>query len=175
MDHRHHNPHSDKDSHEQTGHDSQADSRKHKAHGHQGHARFRLAFSATVHCLLGCGLGEVLGMIIGAGFHLDNTTTIIISVILGFVGGFALGIIPLKRSGYAFGRAFRIVLIAEGLSIAVMEAVEVLTQIYTPGVMDSHLTDPIFWIGMLLGLIAGFIAAFPVNYILISRGVRHQH
>lgn len=172
MDHRHHSPHGDEDPHEHEDHGAKEGSHKQTI---PEHSRFKLALSATVHCLLGCGLGEVSGMIIGAGFHLNNATTIIISVILGFVGGFALGIIPLKRSGYAFGRAFKIVLIAEGLSIAVMETVEVLTQVYTPGVMDSHLTDPIFWIGMMLGLIAGFIAAFPVNYILISRGIRHQH
>lgn len=96
---------------------------------------FRLAFSATFHCLLGCGLGEVAGMIIGAALNLDNVTTIVISVILGFIGGFALGIIPLFRAGIVFGRAFRIVQIGEGLSIAVMETFEVLVQVHTPGVM----------------------------------------
>ncbi len=58
---------------------------------------------------------------------------------------------------------------------AVMETFEVLVQVYSPGVMDAGLTDGIFWLGMLLGLIAGFIAAFPVNYIFIKRGYRHQH
>ncbi|MBC7923846.1 MAG: DUF4396 domain-containing protein [Ferruginibacter sp.] len=136
---------------------------------------WRLALSATWHCLLGCGLGEVLGMVIGAAWQLDNTTTIVISVILGFTGGFALGIIPLRRAGYAYGRAFKQVLLAEGLSIAVMETVEVLTQVHTPGVMEAGIADARFWLGMLLGLMAGFIAAFPVNYNLVKRGVRHQH
>ena len=54
-----------------------------------------------------------------------------------------------------------------------METVEVLVQVYTPGVMEAHLTDGIFWIGMFLGLIAGFAAAFPVNYLLVKKGVRH--
>ena len=173
MDHQHH-AHGDKGSHAHHN-GANGNTSHHHEHDPQRGSAFKLALSATLHCLLGCGLGEVAGMIIGAGFHLDNTTTIIISVILGIIGGFSLGMIPLKRSGITFGKAFRIVLIAEGLSIAVMETVEILTQVYTPGVMDSHLTEPIFWIGMLLGLIAGFVAAFPVNYILIKRGVRHQH
>jgi len=136
---------------------------------------FGLAFSATVHCLIGCGLGEVLGMVIGTWFRMNNLSTTIIAIILGFVLGFAFGIIPLIRAGFSFNRAFKQVLIAEGLSIAVMEAFEVLVQVYTPGVMDAHVSDLLFWKGMLLGLIVGFIAAFPVNYIFVKKGSRHQH
>ncbi len=66
-------------------------------------------------------------------------------------------------------------LVVEGLSIAVMETAEVLVQIYTPGVMESGLSAPIFWLGMLLALTAGFLAAFPVNYILVGKGMRHHH
>ena len=64
---------------------------------------------------------------------------------------------------------------AEGLSIAVMETAEVLAEVYTPGVMNAGLSDGIFWIGMVLALMAGFVAAYPVNYVLVKRGVRHCH
>ena len=155
---------------------SNLDSTKHHHKSNQaGISNFKLAFSATLHCLIGCGLGEVLGMILGTAFHLSNHATMILAILLGFVGGFALGIIPLKRAGYSLKAAFKQVLIAEGLSIAVMETFEVLVQVYTPGVMDAGLTDGIFWLGMLLGLIAGFIAAFPVNYIFAKKGIRHHH
>jgi len=136
---------------------------------------FALAISATLHCLIGCGLGEVLGMVIGTWLHLSNTFTTVIAIILGFILGFAFGMIPLMRAGFPYNKAFKQVLIAEGLSIAVMETFEVLVQVTTPGVMDAHLTDWLFWKGMLLGLIAGFVAAFPVNYIFVKRGIRHQH
>ena len=135
----------------------------------------RLAFSATLHCLLGCGLGEVAGMIISRALGLGTVISIILAVTLGFVFGFILGMMPLRRAGMAFGQAVRIVMIAEGLSIAVMETAEVLVQVYTPGVMQAGLTEGIFWLGMGLSLVAGFIAAFPVNVILIGRGVRHHH
>jgi hypothetical protein len=138
-------------------------------------SRTRLATSATVHCLAGCGIGEVVGVVIGVALALSRTVTIMLAVSLGFVFGFALGMIPLLRAGYTPQWAFKQVLVAEGLSIAVMETAEVLVEIYTPGVMDSGLSSPLFWGGMLLALTAGFAAAYPVNYWLIGKGVRHRH
>lgn len=134
-------------------------------HGHQlaGRDRWRLATSATLHCLLGCGIGEVAGVVLGMALSLSIVTTMVVAVILGFVFGFGMGILPLLRAGFTWGRALRQVLVAEGLSIAVMEAAEVLVEVYTPGVMQAGLTDPMFWAGMILSLPAGFLAAFPVN------------
>jgi len=134
----------------------------------------RLAISATLHCLLGCGVGEVVGMIIATYLGMSMVSSMILAILLGFVFGFALGIIPLLRK-FNFSQAFKIVLIAEGLSIAVMEAFEVFTQLAIPGVMEANLSDGIFWLGMFAALIVGFIAALPVNYYMIKRGVRHQH
>jgi putative flippase GtrA len=114
-------------------------------------------------------------MVIGAGLHWTNTQQMILAIVLGFIAGFALGMRPLLKAGFSFKRAFKQVLIAEGLSIVVMETAEVLAQIYTPGVMHASLADGIFWLGMLLSLLAGFAAAFPINYYMIKRGVRHQH
>lgn len=134
-----------------------------------------LALSATLHCLLGCGIGEVVGMIVATLLHLGNLPSMTLSVLAGFVFGFALGIRPWLKAGYGYRQALRMVLLSEGLSIVVMEAAEVLVEIYTPGVMAAHVTDAIFWIGMILALIAGFAAAFPVNLWLVKRGVQHRH
>lgn len=154
----------------------------HHQHSHHEHATekksngiFKLAVSATLHCLLGCGIGEVLGMIIGTWLGLAMMQTMILAIVLGFVMGFALGIIPLLRKNFSFQQAIKIVFVAEGLSIAVMEAFEVGTQLLIPGVMEASLSDGIFWAGMAAALAVGFIAAFPVNYFMIKRGVRHQH
>jgi hypothetical protein len=138
-------------------------------------SRLRLSTSATLHCLAGCGIGEVIGIIIGVALSLSNVSTIILAVMLGFIFGLALGIIPLLKANFTFKRAMKQVLIAEGLSIAFMETAEVLVEVYTPGVMGAGLTSALFWGGMLLALSAGFIAAFPVNYIMIGKGIRHQH
>ena len=154
----------------------------HHHHSDTGHAVnlkksdiLKLAISATIHCLIGCGIGEVLGMIIATYLGMSMINSMILAITLGFFFGFALGIIPLIRKRFSFSRAFKIVLVAEGLSIAVMETFEVITQLSIPGVMEATLTDSIFWLGMVASLIVGFIAALPVNYFLIQRGVRHQH
>ncbi|MBK8550545.1 MAG: DUF4396 domain-containing protein [Ignavibacteria bacterium] len=148
-------------------------------HSHQQSGKkvseFILAVSATFHCLIGCGIGEVVGMIISSILLFDNLTSIAVSVLLGFIAGLALGILPLRRSGFTTKQALNTVIVGEGISIAVMEAFEVLTQVMTPGVMESHLTDSLFWTGMFISLIVGFIAALPINYIMIKRGVRHIH
>lgn len=162
----------------------------HAAHIHPAHANehplshhvtattssnFKLALSATLHCLVGCGIGEVVGMIISASMGLNNLHSIILSVILGFIAGLALGVYPLKKFGFSWNNALKTVIIGEGLSIAVMETFEVITEVTIPGVMNAHLTEGIFWIGMFAALIAGFIAALPVNYSMVKRGIRHIH
>lgn len=134
-----------------------------------------LSLSATLHCLLGCGIGEVTGMVISMAIGLGTVSSITLSVLLGFVAGLALGILPLLRHGFTFRNALKTVIIGEGLSIVVMEAFEVMTQFAIPGVMTAHLTDGIFWLGMAASLVAGFIAAFPVNYVFVRRGIRHRH
>lgn len=156
-------------------HTDHSDHGPHGAHEKKEPSRFGLSVSATLHCLLGCGLGEVAGMVIGTALSWPNLRTIVLAIILGFFFGFLLGIVPLLRAGFDIKRAFRQVFIAESLSIAVMETAEVLVQVYTPGVMEAGLMSGLFWAGMLLALIAGFIAAFPVNYYLIGKGIRHQH
>lgn len=151
-------------------------------HHHHGHPHSpgavsptRLALSATLHCLVGCGIGEIAGTVIGLWLGMSNLNALIIGIVLGFIFGFALGILPLIKAKITFNQAFKQVLIAEGASIAVMETAEALVEVYTPGVMNAGLLAPIFWLGMLLSLGAGFLAAFPINYYLVKKGVRHQH
>jgi len=134
-----------------------------------------LAFKVTWHCLIGCGIGEVVGMVISTALGWGNVESIVFSVFLGFVFGFALGVRPLLQAGFPIKKALRTVLVAEGLSIAVMEAFEVATEVLTPGVMSAHLDDAVFWFGMALALVVGFVAAFPVNLYFIKKGIRHQH
>lgn len=134
-----------------------------------------MATQATLHCLMGCGLGEVVGMIIATAIGLAAVPSIVLAVSLGAIFGIVLGLRPWIKDGYDFKSALKKVIVAEGASIVVMETAEVLAEVYIPGVMSAGFGDVIFWVGMALALTAGFIAAWPVNYFLAKRGVGHKH
>ncbi|MET8308234.1 DUF4396 domain-containing protein [Micromonospora sp. NPDC005173] len=139
----------------------------------------RLAVAATLHCLTGCAIGEVLGMVIGTALGWSDLATIALAVALAFVFGYALTVRPVLRSGLPLGRAIRVALVADTLSIAVMELVDNGVMLAVPGAMRAGLADPLFW-GSLAGALAvAFVVTVPVNRALILRGrghaVVHQH
>ena len=135
----------------------------------------QLALQATIHCLTGCGVGDILGVIIGTFFGLSYVTRIIVGVIFGFIFGFIFSAIPLLKANISFGSAANIILTTETLSILVMEAAEAGTELVFPGMRRMGLIHLQYWIGLITALIAGFIVAFPVNYLLVKKGVRHHH
>ena len=139
----------------------------------------QLAFSATLHCLTGCAIGEVLGMVIGTGLGWDDVPTIALSVALAFLFGYSLTLRPLLASGIAFAAAARLALAADTLSITVMEIVDNAIMLAIPGAMDAGPRSALFWGSLVVALGIAFVAAFPVNYWLIRRGrghaVVHQH
>lgn len=135
----------------------------------------RLAVSATIHCLIGCALGEIIGLLLAVTLGMDTMSGMILAILMGFVAGLGMGVLPLTRSGFGFPSALKTVFAGESLSIAVMEGFEVLTQMFIPGAMEAGLIDGLFWLGLAGGLAVGFVAALPVNYVMIRRGFRHQH
>jgi hypothetical protein len=136
-------------------------------------ARNTMAANATLHCLTGCAIGEIAGLMVGTAIGMSNGATIALAVVLAFLFGYSLSTLPLLRAGLGFFAALGLVLAADTLSIAVMELVDNLVMALIPGAMDAGLVDPIFWIGMMIALTAAFFAAFPVNRRLIDRGKGH--
>jgi hypothetical protein len=124
---------------------------------------------------MGCGLGEIAGFSLATALGWANVTKIAVSVVLGYVFGMFLAVQPLRKTGLRFAEAFRIVFLAESVSITAMETAEVLAEIHTPGVMMAGIHEPVFWLGMGLALVAGFVAAYPVNFFLIRSGLRSHH
>jgi hypothetical protein len=132
-----------------------------------------LAFSATVHCLTGCAIGEVLGMVIGTALHWGNLATIALAVVLAFLFGYALTLVPLLRAGLALGTALGLAFAADTLSITIMEIVDNGIMLLIPGAMDAGLSDVRFWGSLAFALLIAGAAAFPVNRWLIMRGRGH--
>lgn len=133
----------------------------------------RVALMATLHCLSGCAIGEVAGMIIGTALGWSNGRTIALAVVLAFLSGYALTMIPLLRAGYRVKTAARLALAADTASITIMEIVDNLVMLAIPGAMDASLGSPIFWGSLAAALAIAGIAAFPVNRWLIARGSGH--
>ena len=132
-----------------------------------------LAFSATVHCLTVCAIGAVLGLVIGSALGWGNAATIARAVVLAFLFGYALTMLPLLRSGLAFGAAAGLALASDTASITIMEIVDNAIMLAIPGAMDAGLGDPLFWGSLAVALAIAGAAAFPVNRWLIARGRGH--
>lgn len=132
-----------------------------------------MAASATLHCLTGCAIGEIAGLIIGTGLGLSITLSTMLAIGLSFFFGYLLSTLPLLKSGLGIFAALSIVLAADTLSIATMEVMDNLVVIAIPGAMNAGLVNPLFWISMMLALSAAFVAAYPVNKYLLSKGKGH--
>ena len=145
------------------------------AHSTHGAAQSlnRLAFSATVHCLTGCAIGEVLGMVIGTAFGLHNLGTVVLSVVLAFVFGYGLTMRSVLGSGLALQAAVGVALAADTVSIAVMEVVDNGFILVVPGTLDAGLASALFWSSLVASLAIAFVVTVPVNRWLISRGRGH--
>ena len=138
-----------------------------------GRALTRQAVSATLHCLTGCAIGEVLGMIIGTALGWGDLQTVALAVGLAFLFGYAFTIGPVMRSGLTLRAAIPVALAADTISITVMEIVDNAIMLGVPGAMDAGLTSPLFWGALAFALLVAFVVTVPVNRALIERGKGH--
>ncbi|MFG1705339.1 DUF4396 domain-containing protein [Nonomuraea sp. M3C6] len=158
-----------------TGHHIPATSAEHEHHATAPApaATWGMAAQATLHCLTGCAIGEVLGMVIGTALGLANLATVVLSVALAFVFGYALTMRGVLRAGVDFRTALKVALAADTISIAVMEVLDNAVMLTVPGAMDAGLTSWLFWVALAGSLLVAFVLTTPVNKWLISRGKGH--
>jgi hypothetical protein len=133
----------------------------------------RLAFSATVHCLTGCAIGEVLGMILATWWGWGNFASILLSVVLAFFFGYGLTSLPLLRSGLSLREAAPLAFASDTASITTMEIVDNLFILIVPGAIAAGLGDPLFWWSLGVSLLIAGVVAYPVNRWLLARGRGH--
>ncbi len=138
-----------------------------------GGALNRVALSATLHCLTGCAIGEVLGMIIGTALGFSDLGTIALAVTLAFLFGYGLTSLPLLRAGLALSTVIPIALASDTLSIAVMEIVDNAIMLSVSGAMEASLDDVLFWGALSFALVIAGAVAWPLNRWLIARGKGH--
>ncbi|MET8572835.1 DUF4396 domain-containing protein [Streptomyces sp. NPDC004783] len=147
--------------------------RQHHGHDHTRGASWATAARATLHCLTGCAVGEILGMVIGTALAWGNAPTMIVAIALAFVFGYSFTLFAVVRAGVSLRTAIRIALAADTVSIAVMELIDNGIIAVVPGAMDAHLSDGLFWYALLGGLVVAFLLTTPVNKWMIGRGRGH--
>jgi len=148
----------------------------HAHHGHGGGGPLKTSAQATLHCLTGCVIGEVAGLMIGVSLGLSPWPIIILATALSYVSGITLGLLPVMRSQHVSPlQALRIIWVGEVISIGVMEVVMNFVDYQMGGMGANSVFHWTFWRGLLFAVPAGFIAAWPVNYWLLKRELKACH
>ncbi|GII59564.1 hypothetical protein Pth03_79530 [Planotetraspora thailandica] len=148
-------------------------------HEHTSHqqarqgATWQAAASATLHCLTGCAIGEVLGMVVGTALNWHGAATVALSVVLAFFFGYALTLRGLRRAGVGWRQAVRLAIAADTLSIVIMEIVDNAFIAAVPGAMDAGLGSALFWVSLAASLALAFLVTLPANKWIIGRGRGH--
>ncbi|WP_425574387.1 MULTISPECIES: DUF4396 domain-containing protein [Streptomyces violaceusniger group] len=149
----------------------------HEHHGqrehHGGATSWSMAAQATLHCLTGCAIGEIVGMAIGTALAWHNVPTMILAIVLAFVFGYSLTMRGVLRAGLDVRSALRVALAADTVSITIMELADNATIVVFPGAMDATLSDVLFWLSLALSFAVAFLVTTPVNRWMIGRGKGH--
>ena len=154
------------------GHGSQHE----HAHHHGGSNPLITSAQATLHCLTGCVIGEVAGLAIGVTLGIGVWPTIILATTLAYISGFTLGLLPvMRRQNKTFLQALKLIWIGEAISIGVMEIAMNGADYMMGGMQAGSVLSPMFWIGIAVAVPAGFLAAWPVNWWLLSRDLKKCH
>jgi hypothetical protein len=143
------------------------------AHGDHAQDLNSLAASATFHCLTGCAIGEVVGMIIATALGWGNIASIALAVGLAYMFGFALTARPLVKAGLSAGVVISTALVADTVSITIMEIIDNAFVLAIPGAIDAELTDPLIYAAIAGGFVVAFPFAWWANRYMIARGTGH--
>ena len=134
---------------------------------------WKTAVSATLHCLTGCAIGEVLGMVLATWWGWSTVPSLLLAVLLAFFFGYLLTFTSVRRAGLAVGAAVGAALAADTVSIATMEVVDNAFLVLVPGAMEATLSSSLFWWSLAASLAIAFVVTVPVNHWMIGRGKGH--
>ncbi|MFG2191177.1 DUF4396 domain-containing protein [Streptomyces sp. NPDC048639] len=165
--------HAERDIHGEEGVTAEQNAHDEQGGHHQAAADWPTAARATVHCLTGCAIGEIVGMAIGTALAWHNAPTMALAIVLAFLFGYSLTLFAVLRAGLDWKSALKVALAADTVSIAVMELVDNGIIAVTPGAMEAELSDGLFWGALALGFLIAFLITTPVNKWMIGRGKGH--
>lgn len=136
----------------------------------------RQAITHTLHCLLGCSIGEILGMVVSTSLGWSNFASIVLSIILAFCFGYLLTFQSVYRKNKNAGQAAKTTVATDTTSIISMEAMDNAFILLVPGAINASVDTRLFWFSLLSSLVVAFVLTVPVNRFMISRaGGMHHH
>jgi uncharacterized membrane protein YbjE (DUF340 family) len=133
------------------------------------------AIRHTMHCLLGCSIGEILGMVLSTALKWSNLANIVLSVCLAFLFGYLLTIRSLHKKNIKGKTAIRTAAATDTASIASMELIDNTFIFLVPGALSANLDSGLFWWSLSISLVVAFFLTVPVNRIMISKTNGHHH
>jgi len=140
-------------------------------------ARWRQTLGSTMHCVAGDGVGILAGAVLSSVFGLAGLVEVVVEYILGFAFGWTIfqALFMRDMAGGSYLRALRSTFVAELLSMNLLMAGMVPTVMALksriPFAADP--ASPRFWFVMSMGLLVGFIFAYPMNWWLVAHHLKH--
>lgn len=135
----------------------------------------RQALRHTTHCLIGCGIGEVAGMLIAAGLGWHRLGRLSLAIGLAFVVGYSFTYWGVRKQTATAAKAMRVTLATDTVSIATMELVDTTIELIIPNALLVSATSPRFWWGLAVSLLIAFVVTIPVNRFMMSKNPQHGH
>ncbi|HET8991552.1 MAG TPA: DUF4396 domain-containing protein [Candidatus Saccharimonadales bacterium] len=133
------------------------------------------ALHHTFHCLIGCGIGEITGMLISSAFGWHRLARMPLALLLAFVFGYSLTYIGVRQEAGSFKAAMKLTLGIDTVSILSMEIIDNIIEFIIPNALVVNDSQIRFWWGLALALTIAFIFTVPVNRYLMSKDNSHHH
>src|SRR5262249_25403516 len=139
-------------------------------------ARWRQALGSTMHCIAGDGVGILAGAVLAPVLGLGGLAEGVLEYVLGFAFGWTVfQALFMRGVGGCYRRApappFVPALLLMNLLMAGM--VPTVMALRTGIASAAHATTPSFWFVMSMGLLVGFITAYPMNRWMVTYHLKH--
>jgi uncharacterized protein DUF4396 len=140
-------------------------------------AQWRQTLGSTMHCVAGDGVGIIAGAALSSAFGIAGLAEVLLEYVLGFAFGWTIfqALFMRDTAGGSYSRALRSTFMAELLSMNLLMAGMVPTVMALKARIPAggDPLSPSFWFVMSMGLLVGFIFAYPMNWWLVAHHLKH--
>jgi hypothetical protein len=140
-------------------------------------ARWRQTLGSTMHCVAGDGVGIIAGAVLSSVFGIAGLAEVILEYVLGFAFGWSIfqALFMRDMAGGSYLRALKSTFISELLSMNLLMAgmVPTVMALKSRIPFTADPATPQFWFVMSMGLLVGFILAYPMNWWLVAYHLKH--